>query len=100
MRELDKRPRSGKGSRARLKLNSYTREIENRVKVHGFRLLLDGQQRATSIYSAMTGVDPVFYIALNEDELPAEVRDTSPGQRSLEQVLSEFRGKSVDGRVK
>jgi hypothetical protein len=31
VRELDRRPRSGKGSRARLKLASYTRdEIENR----------------------------------------------------------------------
>jgi uncharacterized protein with ParB-like and HNH nuclease domain len=49
VRELDRRPRSGRGSRARFKLSSYTREeIENRVKVNGFRLLLDGQQRATS----------------------------------------------------
>jgi uncharacterized protein with ParB-like and HNH nuclease domain len=81
VRELDRRPRSGKGSRACLKLSSYTREeIENRVKVNGFRLLLDGQQRATSIYRAMTGVDPVFYIALNDDELPPAVRSMPSGQ--------------------
>src|SRR6202022_2160007 len=56
VRELDRRPRSGKGSRAKLRLSSYTREqIENRVKINGFRLLLDGQQRATSIYRAMMG---------------------------------------------
>src|SRR6516165_10320885 len=67
VRELDRRPRSGKGSRARLKLYSFTREeIEKRVKVQGFRLLLDGQQRGTSIYRALTGVDQVFYIALND----------------------------------
>src|SRR4029077_10784060 len=72
VRELDKRPRSGKGSRARLKLTSYTLpEIENKIKVSGFRLLLDGQQRATSIYRAMMGIDPVFFISLNENELPA-----------------------------
>lgn len=100
VRELDSRPRSGKGSRARLKLSSYTREeIENRVKVNGFRLLLDGQQRATSIYRAMTGVDSVFYIALNDDELTPDVRAMPHGQRSVEQVLSEFRGEPLEGHV-
>ena len=100
VRELDRRPRSGKGSRARLKLNSYTREeIENRVKVNGFRLLLDGQQRATSIYRAMTGVDPIFFISLKDEELAAEVLAKPAGQRSIEQVLSEFRGEAVPGQV-
>ncbi len=100
VRELDRRPRSGKGSRGRLKLSSYSREeIENRVKVSGFRLLLDGQQRATSIYRAMTGVDPVFFIAKNEDELDPDVRAKQPGQRSIEQVLNEFRGEAAEGRV-
>ena len=100
VRELDKRPRSGKGSRTRLKLSSYTREqIENRVKVNGFRLLLDGQQRATSIYRAMTGVDPVFFVALKDEELPPNVLAKPAGQRSIEQVLSEFGGEAAEGRV-
>jgi uncharacterized protein with ParB-like and HNH nuclease domain len=100
VRELDKRPRSGKGSRTRLRLDSYTREqIENHVKVHGFRLLLDGQQRATSIYRAMTGVDEVFYVALSENELPSDVKNIPIGQRSLEQVLDEFRGEPTEGHV-
>jgi hypothetical protein len=100
VRELDRRPRSGKGSRARLRLDSFTREeIENRVKVHGFRLLLDGQQRGTSIYRALTGVDQVFFVALTEDELPAEVKAIPPAKRTLEQSLSEFRGERVEGHV-
>jgi Protein of unknown function DUF262 len=100
VRELDRRARSGKGSRAHLKLTSYTREqIENRVKVNGFRLLLDGQQRATSIYRAMSGADPVFFIALKDNEMAPEVKAKPPGQRSIEQVLSEFRGEAVEGRV-
>jgi hypothetical protein len=100
VRELDRRPRSGAGSRARLKISSYTRDqIENRVKVNGFRLLLDGQQRATSIYRAMMGVDPVFYVALNEDELMPDVRAKPPGKRSLEEVLGQFLGEPVEGRV-
>jgi hypothetical protein len=95
VRELDRRPRSGKGSRTKLKLSSYSKEqIENRVKVNGFRLLLDGQQRGTSIYRAMTGADPVYFVALNEDELTPAVREKIPGQRSLEDVLSKFSGEA------
>jgi hypothetical protein len=100
VRELDRRPRSGKGSRARLKLSSYTKEqIENRVKVNGFRLLLDGQQRATSIYRAMTGADAVYFVALNDDELPSAVQAKPPGQRSLEEVLSTIAGEAETGHV-
>jgi uncharacterized protein with ParB-like and HNH nuclease domain len=100
VRELDRRPRSGKGSRARLKLSSYSRaEIDNKVKVNGFRLLLDGQQRATSIYRAMSGADSVYFIALNDDELPPAVRAKPVGQRSLEDVLSSFSGDAEIGHV-
>jgi hypothetical protein len=100
VRELDRRPRSGRGSRVRLKLNSYTKEeIETRVKVNGFRLLLDGQQRATSIYRAMTGADAVYFVALNDDELPLPVRGKPAGQRSLEEVLSSISGEAEIGHV-
>ncbi len=100
VRELDRRPRAGKGSRTSLKLSSYSREeIENRVKVNGFRLLLDGQQRATSIYRALTGVDPVFFVARVEDELSAAVRSIPPGQRTIEQVLHAFQGEVEEGHV-
>jgi hypothetical protein len=100
VRELDRRPRSGRGSRARLKLTSYSKEqIESRVKVNGFRLLLDGQQRATSIYRAMTGADPVYFVALNEDELTTDVREKLPGQRSPEEVLSSFSGEASVNHV-
>lgn len=100
VRELDKRPRSGAGSRAKLKLNSYTRDqIENKVKVNSFRLLLDGQQRATSIYRAIIGADPVYFISLTESELHQDTKSKPIGQRSLEEVLDEFQGEAVPGRV-
>ncbi len=42
VREIDKRPRTGKGSRSRLNLVSFSRQqIDNKIKVEGFRLLLD-----------------------------------------------------------
>jgi hypothetical protein len=100
VRELDNRPRSGRGSRSRLRLTSFTREeIERKVKVKGFRLLLDGQQRATALYRALTGIDSVYFVVLPDDELPSSVRATSESQRTLEEVLKEFRGDALQEHV-
>jgi uncharacterized protein with ParB-like and HNH nuclease domain len=100
VRELDTRPRSGKGSRRKLKLTSYTKpDIEKQVKVHGFRLLLDGQQRATSIYRALTGVDEIYFVVTPEADLATEIRSTPVSKRSLEDVLSEFRSQPVTGKI-
>jgi hypothetical protein len=100
VRELDRRPRSGRGSRSKLRLTSFSREdIERKVKIGGFRLLLDGQQRATAIYRALSGVDAVYFVALRDEDLASEVRATAEGRRSIEEVLSEFRGDAVTGHV-
>lgn len=100
VREIDKRPRSGKGSRAKLRLSSYTKkDVEKRVKVNGFRLLLDGQQRATSIFRALTGVDEIYFVCLRDDELDLATLETPRGKRPLESVLSEFRGDPLRDRV-
>jgi uncharacterized protein with ParB-like and HNH nuclease domain len=90
VRELDKRPRKGKGSRAKVKIQSFSkRDIEEKVQVSGFRLVLDGQQRITSIYRALQGIDPVWFVMKAEGELPEgkSVKDCS-----LEELLGEFTG--------
>ena len=61
--------------------------------------MLDGQQRATSIYRALAGVDPIYFVALSDELLPNEVLVIPEAKRSLEQVLSEFRGEPLAGRV-
>jgi hypothetical protein len=100
VREIDKRPKTGKGSRVKPKLTSHDRaSIEKMVKTNGFRLLLDGQQRATSIYRALQGIDPVFYVAKLEEELADEVKMIPTGKRGVEQVLMEFIGTPVRERV-
>lgn len=100
VRELDMRPRSGQGSRQKLKIQSYTKsEIERLIKTRGFRLLLDGQQRATSIYRALKGIDPVYFVVTPDDELHEDVRAISPQKRGLEHVLSEFRGDPLPSRI-
>lgn len=100
VRDIDNRPRNGKGSRTKLRLTTYSKEdIEKRVKTHGFRLLLDGQQRATSIYRALKGIDDIYFVVKNEAELDNEIREIPVSKRSLEQVLSEFSGEPAKGKV-
>ena len=70
VREIDRRPRRGKGSRAKLKLNSYSKdEIETKAQVDNFRLVLDGQQRITSLYRALKGIDEVWFVCKKPEDL-------------------------------
>lgn len=67
LREIDTRPRSGKGSRTKLNTISLNNtQIINRTQAHNLKIVLDGQQRITSIYRAIVGIDTV-YITLKED---------------------------------
>jgi len=93
VRKLDDRPRKGRGSRRKLEHDTLTNyEINKRVKTGLFRLLLDGQQRVTSLYRALKDIDQVFIIIENDEGLPAAVRDKKPSDRSLEEVLFEVAG--------
>lgn len=66
LREIDTRQRKGKGSTAKLKTYTYsTDEIKVKAHTQNFRIVLDGQQRLTSIYRAIVGFDAV-YIILHE----------------------------------
>ena len=66
-REIDSRPRRGLGSRAKLQTRHFDEtDAVNLGKSHNFRLILDGQQRITAIYRAITGIDNV-YLILNGD---------------------------------
>lgn len=99
-RELDTRPRSGKGSQRKLRLTDYSRtEIRKLVETQGFRLLLDGQQRATSIYRALKGVDPVYFNLFPEDELDPESRREAVSKRSIESVTKEIGSEPLIGHV-
>src|SRR6516162_9791766 len=63
LREIDTRPRKGKGNNAKLTLHSLsTEEIKRRAQTQNLRIVLDGQQRITSIYRAVSGLDDVYLI--------------------------------------
>jgi len=90
VRALDDRPRKGKGSRTKLKIQSFgKKEIEDKVQVSGFRLVLDGQQRITAIYRALKAIDPVWFVMKAEGNLPdgKAIKDCT-----LEELLEEFSG--------
>jgi len=100
VRDIDTRPRTGKGSRKKLAVQSFVKEeIDRLVQVHSFRLLLDGQQRVTSIYRTLLGFDTVFMVITPEEDLSEVVRSIEPSKRTLDQVLDEFRGDVPPGRV-
>lgn len=98
VRELDKRPRKSPGSRRKsLKVSSYSKEqIDSLIKIGNFRLILDGQQRVTSIYRALKGDDDVWFISKNKEELANGVNYDS---LSLEELLYEFTGKEDENRL-
>lgn len=78
LRKVDRRPRTGKGSRAKLESRHYTEEeVKTASQTRGLKILLDGQQRTTSLYRALKGDDRVFYavrpdvLSLSSEEFKA-----------------------------
>ena len=88
LREIDKRRRKGKGSRQSLKIESYSEiEIKKRRDAEHLRIVLDGQQRITSIYRAVTGEgDDKVYVVLQNDLHEREI--PKPNDLSLEELYS------------
>jgi hypothetical protein len=95
LREIDKRPRKGKGSHAPLKTINYTtEEISKRAQTDNLRIVLDGQQRITSIYRAIVvGLDDVF-ITLRED---IDIEDIA--QLTLEEMLQDITGEESPSSI-
>jgi hypothetical protein len=94
LRQIDDRPRKGKGSRTALRMRHYDKEeIVNKSRTQNLRIILDGQQRITSIYRALTGADNVFLV-LRNDLRPEELIE-----RPLEQILGEVAGEESEEAV-
>lgn len=98
IREIDNRNKIAKGKkRAALEVKTITKkEIEDINKIGGnFRLVLDGQQRTTSLYRALKGTDEVWFVAKNEDE----IQNTSFENAKLEELLEEISGAQDSERL-
>jgi hypothetical protein len=96
LREIDKRPRKGQGSRDPLGMKHYTTEqIKIASQAQKLRIVLDGQQRITSLYRAITGKgNDNVYIILRDN---LSIDDLQ--QLSLEQILEEITGEESETRI-
>ena len=98
IREIDNRKKITKGKkRPSLEVKTITKkEIEDINKIGGnFRLVLDGQQRTTSLYRALKGTDEVWFVSKNEDE----VQNASFENAKLEDLLQEIAGEQDPERL-
>jgi len=90
VREIDTRPRKGKGNTTELKTYGYdTDEITIKAQTQNFRIVLDGQQRITSIYRAIVGHDTV-YVILHDHLLTLDVETIRT--LSLDEIVQEITG--------
>jgi len=100
VREIDNRPRRGKGSRRKLKLTDFSQaEVNKKIKTEEFRLLLDGQQRTTALYRALKGIDSVWITIKNREEMSPELAKQPPASLDLEQSLNEVTGSEDPDRL-
>lgn len=101
VREMDTRERKSKGKkRKKQRVVSFTQEqIADKVKVGNFRLLLDGQQRITSLYRALKGNDEIWFLAKNEDEMDESAQEKDIKELTLEDLLYEFSGQQDENRL-
>lgn len=102
-RELDARPRKTKGKRrTALKTEHFSKEQIGKLHALSkdkFRLILDGQQRTTSIYRALKGIDEIWFIAKNEEELSVQLQGKKVADISLEDYLYEFDAGQDEDRI-
>ncbi len=90
LREIDKRERRGRKGRIKLETTFLsTEEITHQGKTKNLRIVLDGQQRITSIYRAITGIDEVYVYVKKEFE--QEPQRITP-QTTLEELAQEITG--------
>ena len=100
VREIDTRPRKGTGSRRKLRITSFEKEeLSQMSQISNFRLILDGQQRATSIYRALKGIDEIWFIAKNEEEFNDDIKEKEYKDRTLEEMLNSFSLQEDENRI-
>lgn len=74
-REFDGRPATGKGSRVQLGTPTYSKEHFEQNKHTTYSLILDGQQRVTTIWRALEGHDKLFFNAKEIEELSKDFEE-------------------------
>ncbi|MCU0446574.1 MAG: DUF262 domain-containing protein [Microscillaceae bacterium] len=100
VRAIDNLPRKSQRKIPVLKLSQD--EIKQKVQLDNYRIILDGQQRSTSLYRALKGIDDVWFIAKNESDYEAHEQDIADkpfNEKKLEEILYEFMGEEDKERL-
>lgn len=100
VREIDSRPRKGTGSRRKL-TTQYISEEEIKVKTstQNYKVVLDGQQRITSLYRALKGIDDVWFIFRNSEEISEKYRESKISDIPLEELIHDIAGKADNEHI-
>jgi len=101
VREIDTRPRKGRGINAKLEIKKFsTEEVKKKIQTDNFRIILDGQQRITSLYRALNDKDTVWFIVKNDSDYEEdEIRNKNFKDRTIEELLYEIRGEEDKERL-
>ncbi|MQR84846.1 DUF262 domain-containing protein, partial [Bacillus megaterium] len=91
-RAFDTNPRKGKDSRKKIPQYFYR---ERDFEVKEFNVLLDGQQRITSLYRALKGYDKIYFVLKEETDLPSLDEDIE----SIEQIIDGFAWEIQDSKI-
>ena len=88
-RKIDVRPRSGKGSRTKIGDHFFSHKDFDSSRIE---VVLDGQQRITSIYRVLKGYDKIYFVFKKPDLIPSpndEIKD-------FEQIIDSISVKPID----
>lgn len=88
-RAIDIRPRAGKGSRAKVDHVYYQINDFEAQKTY---VVLDGQQRITSLYRVLKGDDKIYFIFKKPENIPGPSEEIT----SIEQITDSLSVKQVD----
>ena len=88
-RAIDTRPRAGKGSRAKLDDHFYNSNDFERQKIH---VVLDGQQRITSLYRVLKGNDKIYFVFKKPENIPSPSEEIT----NIEQIIDSLSIKPID----
>lgn len=102
-RAIDNRERKKRGKRrSSLAVKHFSKaQIDEKQKIDksNFRLILDGQQRITSLYRALQGIDEIYFIRKNDAELDNDISEKKLSEQTLEEVLYAFDTEEDDTRM-
>ena len=103
VRQIDDRPRLTKGKKrpdiSPVILTKEQIQQKQSISKDDIRLILDGQQRVTSLYRAITGVDSVWMQFKTDTELDRLLETKKFEDCSLEEILFEFSGTEDEERL-